>query len=574
MSTEYTVDGVVRQPNGRPVSSAVVLVLDTDLGADDPVGATTTGLDGRFAVSADATELGGTGEGTPELRAYVFDGGERVAEESIPTGGGPVDMTVDRSGNATPSVEEAVEMIDESRHGSGLRGMTNTPRAPTHPGRGRFGRMFPYLEAADHDVSFLQELGLPGNELDERAMGSVADSQTPSGFVFVGQFIDHDITLDPLSSLSRQVDPDAIRNFRTPRLDLDSVYGSGPEVSRHLYESPFTGGTRDRLLLADDRPDLPRNREGTALVGDPRNDENHILSQFQYAMLNFHNRIFEWLPENTERHFERAQQLARWHYQWIVLEEYLPTVCDPAVVDAVREKRRHFTVGHDDEAYMPLEFAGAAYRFGHSQARLRYRINDEVEGRLFGHGPDALGMGFEPVSERAAVDWGHLFEMGRGVDTQQARKIDPLLAPDLLDLPFVSSDDDWRRSLASRNLVRGHNLGLPSGQAVARAMGVEPLSNAAIGFEEIVEAHGQPEDTETPLWYYVLAEAGELGHGEHLGPVGSRIVAEVIVGLIDSDPRSFLTIQPNWTPTLPSPCTDGSDDFSVADLLAFALGGG
>ncbi|WP_338738570.1 peroxidase family protein [Haloplanus salilacus] len=573
MSTEYTFEGVIREPNGRPASGVVVLVIDADSGPDDPLGVTTTGVDGGFSISADAEAVGGPEEGGPEPRIHVFDGGERLAEEPVPAGDDSVEVTVDRSDATMPSMGEAMEMMEEARHGAGLRGMTNTPRAPTQPGRGRFGRMFPYLEAADHDVSFLRELGLPGNELDESVMGSVADSGTPSGFVFVGQFIDHDITLDPLSSLSRQVDPDAIRNFRTPRLDLDSVYGSGPEVSRHLYESPFAGGTRDRLLLAKDRPDLPRNREGTALVGDPRNDENHILSQFQYAMLNFHNRIFEWLPHDTKHHFERAQQLARWHYQWLVLEEYLPTVCDPDVVDAVREERRHYTVGHDEQTYMPLEFAGAAYRFGHSQTRLRYRVNDEVEGRLFGHGPDALGMGFEPVSERAAVDWGHLFEMGRDIDTQPARKIDPLLAPDLLDLPFVHSDDDWRRSLASRNLVRGYNLGLPSGQAVARAMGVDPISNATMGFDEILEAHGQPADTEAPLWYYVLAEARELGHGEHLGPVGSRIVAEVVVGLVESDPRSFLTVQPNWTPTLPTPCSGASDDFSVADLLAFALDG-
>ncbi|WP_299333186.1 hypothetical protein [Haloplanus sp.] len=134
--------------------------------------------------------------------------------------------------------------------------------------------------------------------------------------------------------------------------------------------------------MTDDRPDLPRNREGTALVGGPRNDENHIRSQSQYPMLHVHDRISEWLPENTEHRFERPQQLACWHCRWLVLEECLPTVCGPAVVEVVRGERRRFTVGHDDEAYTPLplevEFADAAYRFGHSQARLRYRIVAEV----------------------------------------------------------------------------------------------------------------------------------------------------------------------------------------------------
>ncbi|MFB6195265.1 MAG: heme peroxidase family protein [Haloplanus sp.] len=573
MSTSNTIEGVVRTGNGQPVSDVSVLVVDVDLGIDDPLGVVTTGIDGRFELAVDEADIDGAFEGEPDLRLFVFEEGERLAERSI-TGDGPVTVTVERPGGPMPSMDEAMEEI---HHGlSGQRGMTNTPRAPTHPGRGRFGRMFPYLEPADHDVQFLRDLGLPGNELDESAADrSVADASIPAGFVFLGQFIDHDITLDPLSSLSRQVDPAAIRNFRTPRLDLDSVYGSGPEVSRFLYESPFKGGTRDRLLLAEGRPDLPRNYEETALVADPRNDENHILSQFQYAMLNFHNAIYEWLGEDTEDHFERAQQFARWHHQWIAIHEYLPRVCDPDVVEDVLEGegRRYYTVGREDEAYMPLEFAGAAYRFGHSQARFRYRVNEETEGKLFGHGPDALGMGFEPVPEREAVNWAYLFEMGGDIDPQPARKIDPLLAPDLLDLPFVSADADWRRSLASRNLVRGHNLGLPSGPAVARAMGIDPLSNDEMGFDEVLSNHGQPASTEAPLWYYVLAEARELENGERLGPVGSRIVAEVIVGLIESDSRSFLTVQPNWTPTLPTPCSGASEGFTAADLVAFALDG-
>jgi hypothetical protein len=317
-----------------------VLVVDIDLGVDDPLGAVSTGLDGRFTLTFDAEDIGSALEGEPELRLYVFDGGTRLAAQAVDADGTPVEVSADRPTGTLPTMDESMGTMEELHHGlSGLRGMTNTPRAPTHPGQGRFGRMCPYLEAADHDVEFLKNLGLPGNELDESAAsGSVTDSGTPSGFVFLGQFVDHDITLDPLSSLSRQVDPDAIRNFRTPRLDLDSVYGSGPEVSRFLYESPFRGGTRDRLLVADGRPDLPRNREGTALVGDPRNDENLVLSQFQYAMLSFHNAIFEGLPEDTEAHFERAQQAARWHYQWIVLHEYLPTVCDEDVVDAARTR--------------------------------------------------------------------------------------------------------------------------------------------------------------------------------------------------------------------------------------------
>ena len=166
------------------------------------------------------------------------------------------------------------------------------------------------------------------------------------------------------------------------------------------------------------------------------------------------------------------------------------------------------------------------------------------------------------------VDWRTLFDIDS--DPQPARGIDPKLSPDLLDLPFVEKTrPPFERSLASRNLVRGRRLGLPSGQAVARAMDEDVLDNDEIGFDEALARHGKPADTEAPLWYYVLGEARAQTGGTRLGPVGSRIVAEVLVGLIESDPGSFLTVQPGWEPVLPAPYSDG--EFGMGDLIAFAL---
>ncbi|MBB6647369.1 peroxidase family protein [Halobellus ruber] len=567
MPTEHTVAGDVRRSDGTPAAGIEIVVVDADLGLDDPLGHVTTRGDGRFEVrfSADAHE-----ELTdPDPHGYGFADGEVVGEWSLTLDEEDHELTVeDRSSHTHPMMEA----VEDMHHGmGGQRGMSNVPRDPPHPGRGRFGRMFPHLEAAHHDVEFLRELGLPGGPLDEDAAPENVDTaNVPAGFVFLGQFIDHDITLDPLSSLSRQNDPDAIRNFRTPGLDLDSVYGAGPEVDRFRYQSPMAGGSRELLLLGDGDHFLPRNHEDVALIADPRNDENLILSQFQYAMLNFHNAIVE--RESEE--FERAQQLARWHYQWIVLEEYLPTVCDEDIVESVRDERRFFTVGPDERPFLPLEFAGAAYRFGHSQVRRRHRVNDSTEGKLFGSpmDDDALSPGFQPVSPADAVDWRYLFDFERAeTRPQDVRAIDPKLSSELLDLPFVTADADWRRSLASRNLVRGRRLGLPSGQTIARAMPDAPvLHNHDVGFDEVLSRFGRPEGTEMPLWYYVLAEARELADGEHLGPVGSRIVAEVLVGLIASDTSSFLTIQPDWTPTLPAPHS-AAGEFGTADLLEFAL---
>lgn len=575
MSETYTLSGSVTYPDGVAAVGVTAMAVDIDSGPDDPLGAMAVRPDGSFELSATAADLGGYQEGTPEVKLYLFRDGSLVHAEDVDVDPkATVDVTVERP--ERPSMEEIADAMCNMHHGmSGQRGMGNVPRDPFHPGHGRFGRMFPYLEAADHDVEFLKELGRPGGPLDESAHDrSVGESSVPAGVAFFGQFVDHDITLDPLSSLARRNDPDALRNFRTPELDLDSVYGTGPEASPYLYESPLQGGHHERLLVAPDgRPDVPRNAEGTALTGDHRNDENHVLSQFHYAMLRFHNAILEWLGEDCKDAFEHANRLARWHYQWIVLKEFLPTVCDPDVVEVVTSDREHYTVGPNEEPFIPVEFAGAAYRYGHSQIRERYRVNEDTEAALFGHGEDAFGMGFEAASAEDAVDWRYLFETtDPEVTPQRARAIDPLLSADLLDLPFVDGDD-WRASLASRNLVRGRRLGLPSGQAVARAMGVEPLSNEDLGFDGILADHGQHPDTEAPLWYYVLAEARVASGGDRLGPVGSRIVAETLVGLVESDPSSFLTVQPNWTPTLPAP-NAGQDDFTVADLLEFAVGDG
>jgi hypothetical protein len=573
MGDEFTVSGRVTYGDGVAAVGLTAMAVDADSSLDDPLGAMAVRPDGSFELSASQANLGGPQEGTPETHLYLFRDGSLLHHQEVdanPTA--TVEITVDRP--TEPSMDDMVDAMCNMHHGmSDQRGMNNTPRDPFHPGHGRFGRMFPYLEAADHDVSFLQELGKPGGPLDETTHDrSVGESSVPAGFAILGQFIDHDITLDPLSSLAQRKDPDALRNFRTPHLDLDSVYGSGPETSPYLYESPLQGGNHERLLVATDgRADVPRNAEAVALIGDHRNDENHLISQFQYAMLQFHNAIIEWIGEDCKDAFEHANQLARWHYHWIVLEEFLPTVCDPDVVDDVREERHHYTVGQSTEPYLPIEFAGAAYRYGHSQIREQYRVNENTEKALFGHGDDAFGMGFEAPSAEDAVDWRYLFDLkDPAVTPQRARAIDSLMSPDLLDLPFIDSGD-WRASLASRNLVRGYRLGLPSGQAIARAMGLDPLSNAELGFDEILDAHNQHPDTEAPLWYYVLAEARVASGGDHLGPVGSRIVAETLVGLIGSDPSSFLTVQPGWTPSLPAP-NSGQDDFSVADLLEFALG--
>ena len=445
---------------------------------------------------------------------------------------------------------------------------------------GKFGRLFPTLPALFHrDKTGAQlrealvRLGARGGPMDPATGASNPDNaDVPAGFGFLGQFIDHDVTLDTTSSFERQNDPEGIANFRTPALELDSVYGSGPAVTPHLYQP------RSAKLLLDyehERDQIARNSANTALIGDPRNDENLIIQQLQLAFIRFHNAVVDAIEPDVHREhlFTEAQRIVRWHYQWVVLHEYLPLTVGQDLVDEVydvcapRAGRRYFN--WRNTPFIPVEFSVAAYRFGHSQVPGALRLNDEFNGgglvplfdraELGDADPDDCS-GFGLRAPRRYVDWKHLFKTAREKPLA-TKRINPVLVEPLFDLPF--EEPGPRASLAVRNLERGDAFGLPSGQAVACAMCLDPLAPADLAG---VAADGF--DTATPLWYYVLREAEVVEGGERLGPVGGRIVAEVLVGLLQGDRMSFVRADPKWTPASEGIGTDA--DFGMADLLTFA----
>jgi hypothetical protein len=451
----------------------------------------------------------------------------------------------------------------EMRHhgGAELRGM-NAPRSHFHED-GVFGRMFP-LPPFQADPVKLRQLGDPGGVMDPGTADPNANPDNPSGlpagFTFLGQFIDHDITFDPTSILERQVDPEAIANFRTPALELDSVYGSGPGASPHLYQRADGA----KLLTSADGVDLPRNHEQTALLGDPRNDENLIISQLHLAFLKFHNAVVDLVrasPVPGRSTFEVAQERVRWHYQWIVLHEFLPHICGDAVVKDVLKNGRKFYKWRNDP-FIPVEFAVAAYRFGHSQVRPGYRINAAKAFPIFVASPatprnDLSGGRTVPADE--AVDFRNFFDFGAA--PTKGKAIDTLLSPPLLDLPMFPGTPENPRSLATRNLLRHLTFGLPSGQAVARRMNETVLTQA-----ELSKVASLGFDRETPLWYYILAEGEVKAGGKTLGPVGGRIVAEVLIGLLEGDRMSFLRQNPGWEPDLGTK----KGKFTIVDLLKVA----
>ena len=429
---------------------------------------------------------------------------------------------------------------------------------------GRYGRMFPDLPSCAVDQEAAVSLGLVASRMDATLPvvdAALENPRIPSGFAIFGQFVAHDITYDQ-SALAHHTVADRLRNVRTPSFDLDGLYGAGPVGAPFLYDAQ----NPDKFLLGSTQEgephDLPRNHQRRALVGDPRNDVHLIISQMHLAFLRFHNCVVDWLRERgtpDAEVFEEARRLVRWHYEWIVANEFVPlSVGEQMASEVEGGGRRFYEPG--DEPSIPMEFSDAAYRFGHSQITPTYRLNDgSGDVAIF---PDCLGSRSAPPER--AIDWSWFFEVpGAQHPPQPSRRLVASLTHALMDLPeqiVGHTEVPEHHSLAVRDLQRGAALGLPSGEAVARTIGAEPLTAGECGL-------GEGWQGETPLWYYILKEAEVRAGGEHLGPVGGRIVAEVLIGLLDADPGAYRNAEPGWRPVLPS---SEPGRFTMADLLVFA----
>jgi len=503
-------------------------------------------------------------------------------------------------------------------HGVGVRGAALSRNSLLF--QGRFGRIFRALPPADFgdkdadSIAALETLGVamiadadpPKDGPDDEESG------IPAVYTYFGQFIDHDLTFDPASSLQRQDDPDALVDYRTPKFDLDNIYGRGPDDQPYLYEDgrsfilgdPMTGAAANGHAR-----DLPRSRplgaglDQRAIIGDPRNDENVIISQLQGLLHRFHNRI---AALNPTWGFERIQREVRFHYQWVVLHDFLPTLIAKDVLAAVLPKPTHsgdlvkpnLEFFHfKDEAFMPLEFSAAAYRFGHSMVRPGYRLSETIPPlAIFGPTPNSALTGFRKFPSNWAMDWNLFADLvPRDPDdttrTQLAYRIDTSLVNPLSALPPSVQGAEPPPNLAQRNLLRGWRMRLPTGQAIARAMGVKPLDDAHIQIGKftgipgdlkgsIVDVAGAVFAGNCPLWTYCLAETVEETihltttsrrksfKARKLGPVGGRIVAETFVGLLAGDSRSYLNQDPRWTPSLAHHGVFGINEL-IREALAF-----
>jgi hypothetical protein len=472
------------------------------------------------------------------------------------------------------------------------------------------------------------------------------NSTIPPVYTYWGQFIDHDITantdrqntvtditVEDLRPLPPEVVVRDLRNLRRPALDLDSVYGDGPtfEGGPETAAKDMYDGIRLRLSEVTDRPgipgdhipplgdnlrDLPRDGDAqlpedktVALIGDGRNDENLIVAQLHVAFLRVHNAVLDWArqqpgyPQGDRELFERVRDLVRWHYQWLVVHDYLKTVTLPGVVDKVLLGGNKLFQPRYGEVYMPLEFSVAAYRFGHSMVRGFYDYNRNF-GRKNG-GPGAVrpfatfeqifaftgsarpepfsGTGAPTLPHNWEIEWDRFVDKGDSQPDHFARRIDTQLAPPLFDMINQISEEneglpeaikDILKRLAVRNLLRGYQLALPTGQAVADALGVRRLSTDELrrGNSDAVNAaltEGGFLET-TPLWFYVLKEAEVRANGNSLGEVGSRIVVETLIGQLRADPGSYLNQDGGWSPEQGVLLDDGEPIVTIKDLFRFA----
>ncbi len=448
------------------------------------------------------------------------------------------------------------------RHTGPVRAARDFCLAPARPVgapfvafEGRYGRMFPELAPLEVENSRLLGLGAEGAASD----GSDVEDEgsKPAGWPVFGQLVAHDITADR-SPLQERADVSVTQSFRSPRANLECVYGAGA-ASPYLYRRDDPAS----FLLGEG--DVPRNSEGVALLGDARNDVHVLISQLHYAFLLVHNLLVARLREDgvpEAELFMDARRATMWHYQWILVHEFLPSLVGPGLVDEVlRARPRHYQP--DGEPFIPFEFADAAFRYGHSQMRERYRVNESGEPvRLF---PGLVG--FRPVPPALRVDWSLLFDVPGHPPALRANRIDGRLPRSLIRLPLAITGEvsvEAYHSLASRDLQRGQAIGLPSGESVARAMGIEPLERDEIGLA------GSGWADETPLWFYILREADVHEDGDRLGSVGGRIVAEVLIGIVKADAESFLAKDPEWVPTL----ADGDESgWGIGPLLSTVTSG-
>lgn len=423
----------------------------------------------------------------------------------------------------------------------------------------------------------------------QNAISLHAGNEILAGYTYFGQFVSHDLTKvkrsDAIPS-SRPVPTDELIQERTPSLDMDCLYGSGLQDSDVPFEpngefysentKKKTGSTaRDNLEIID----LPRgvgDRGLLARIPDSRNDENFILSRLHVLFMNAHNQL---LRRHIDAHgpgpktFENTRKELTLIYQLIVKHDYLAKIIPDEMLGLLETEPFFLIKGQKEtvnplfnsvpgsEPRIPLEFTGAAFRFGHSMVRSAYFLTEAEKVdpvglvRLFqltGRG----GLEGGTTNAHVNLDWSKFFDKdtahhAQGINTQLRPEMQRLL-----------NEMPGNKDLNLRNLLRGNELGLPDAQSCMKfLLGKRPKYKCLQ--DELIEDSEFPTSTfldanrphvdqmelghirqasvwdfpnQMPLWTYILMEPSRLKNYKHsrLGVLGSTIVAEVFRSLFIS----------------------------------------
>jgi hypothetical protein len=407
-----------------------------------------------------------------------------------------------------------VGMPGEAEH----RPFTGSPT----PGGRPFERLVPVSQADPTVRTDPKEIS---EAMAEDPANPIASPEIPLGIVFLGQFVDHDVTLLDVVGQGPG-DPDSPVNKRTPALDLDSVYGGGPLAAPQFY-SP------DGLffLVGRDGQDVLRDDRGVAVIADERNDDNGQIARIHVTFQKFHNTLMErhlgdaapsdLTDRQREMLFARVRDLVIGVYQGIVSNQMAPLIVGAPLDHTM-----------PPIANMPVEFSAAVWRMGHTLVPNRIVVDD-------------AGTTLRPVDDRLRSSEGVPMRLLFGREAQPAAAFDAKISETMRtlfiplsptnpgaghliggDSPNIGSgtvvDGILRLDLIETNLLRGREQGLPSGEEVLAAIEGRPYD---------------PEtDGNTDLFAFILHEAEPLGH---LGTVGAFVVQRSLGGVLAGDPYRY-----------------------------------
>ena len=383
------------------------------------------------------------------------------------------------------------------------------------------------------------------------------ESTIPAGWTYFAQFVNHDLSMKSVLG----------GRSRSSALNLDSLYGDGPETddgdSYYHKDNATYGEFRIGQGINPYEKDLLRDAKGVAIIPDARNDESVLVSQVHLGFQLFHNNLLKHVKKicpsfPVAQAFDFTRKMTRWHYQWLVVNRFLPLVADDQVLGEVLPKAEQGTFRYYDLVqgpHVPIEFSLAAFRFGHSMARESYNLNDlKLDIPLFvkpSTGPEDDLRGGRQLPVNWSVQWDMFLQVfpQAGQSPQMAMPIDSQISAVMGHVPVSGASI----RLPELTLQRGFDSGLPSGQEVALHLRY-PLIDA---------------DCNYPLWLYILLESEKSKVGG-LGHVGSRIVTEVVLGLLVADAESYVHSKPGfrWQP-MPE-VMDGAATFDLISVFRFA----